>query len=97
MSRFLLVSALNISSSNYDASVSMSDFSWSTATSAYQVEGGWDADGKGLSIWDTFSHENRSKNAATGDVACDSYHKYEVQINVSITNWSAIFSLLRTT
>ncbi len=52
------------------------DFFWSLATSSYQIEGGWDADGKGLNIWDTFTHEGGNVyNNDTGDVACDSYHK----------------------
>ncbi|XP_042539458.1 lactase-phlorizin hydrolase [Dipodomys spectabilis] len=51
-------------------------FLWSAASAAYQVEGAWRADGKGLSIWDTFSHTPlRVGNDDTGDVACDSYHK----------------------
>ncbi|TWB15071.1 broad-specificity cellobiase [Nitrospirillum amazonense] len=56
------------------------DFLWGAATAAYQVEGGWNADGKGPSIWDTFTHQKglgRIKNDDTGDVACDSYHKYK--------------------
>ena len=41
-----------------------------------EIEGAWRADGKGLSIWDTFSHTPlRVGNDDTGDVACDSYHK----------------------
>ncbi|KAK2493233.1 hypothetical protein MC885_002718 [Smutsia gigantea] len=41
-----------------------------------EIEGAWRADGKGLSIWDTFSHTPlRVENNDTGDVACDSYHK----------------------
>ncbi|MDE1148503.1 MAG: GH1 family beta-glucosidase [Azospirillaceae bacterium] len=53
------------------------DFLWGAATAAYQVEGGWNADGKGPSIWDTFVRQpGRIKNNDTGDVACDSYHKY---------------------
>ncbi|XP_064620975.1 lactase/phlorizin hydrolase-like [Lineus longissimus] len=51
------------------------DFAWSSATSSYQIEGGWNADGKGASIWDTFSHAKRIANNDTGDVACDSYNK----------------------
>ncbi|KAK3085076.1 hypothetical protein FSP39_023890 [Pinctada imbricata] len=51
-------------------------FAWSSASSAYQVEGGWDEDGKGLSIWDDFSHRGKIDLNHTGDIACDSYHKY---------------------
>ena len=51
-------------------------FVWSTATSAHQIEGAWDEDGKGTSNWDTFTHNpGNIKNGDTGDVACDSYHK----------------------
>ncbi|HEY4342616.1 MAG TPA: GH1 family beta-glucosidase [Steroidobacteraceae bacterium] len=56
-------------------------FLWGAATAAYQVEGAWNADGKGESIWDRFSHTpGNIKNGATGDVACDSYHRYRDDI-----------------
>ncbi|XP_070577056.1 lactase/phlorizin hydrolase-like [Ptychodera flava] len=55
------------------------NFIWGSATSAYQIEGGWDADGKGPSIWDTFSHEKMDHN---GDVACDSYNKYQDDVDM---------------
>lgn len=52
-------------------------FSWGTATASYQVEGAWNEDGKGESIWDRFSHtEGRIATGDTGDVACDQYHRY---------------------
>jgi beta-glucosidase len=53
------------------------DFVWGSATAAYQVEGAWNVDGKGESIWDVFSHTpGKVKNGDTGDVACDQYHLY---------------------
>jgi beta-glucosidase len=57
------------------------DFLWGTATAAYQVEGAWNEDGKGESIWDRFAHTpGRIKGATTGDVACDQYHRYPQDI-----------------
>ena len=56
-------------------------FHWGTATASYQIEGAWQQDGKGESIWDRFSHTpGRVKNGDTGDVACDSYHRYAEDI-----------------
>ncbi|XP_036154835.1 cytosolic beta-glucosidase [Myotis myotis] len=54
-------------------------FGWGAATAAYQVEGGWDADGKGPSVWDTFTHQggDRVFKNQTGDVACGSYTLWE--------------------
>lgn len=52
-------------------------FLWGTATSAYQIEGAVDEDGRGPSIWDTFSHTPGKTFAGhTGDVACDHYHRW---------------------
>ncbi|XP_041469142.1 cytosolic beta-glucosidase-like [Lytechinus variegatus] len=56
-------------------------FIWSSATSSYQIEGAWDTDGKGESIWDRFTHVGGNVyNNDTGDVACDSYHKYKEDV-----------------
>jgi beta-glucosidase len=52
------------------------DFIWGTATASYQIEGAAEADGRGPSIWDTFSHQpGRIREGHTGDVACDHYHR----------------------
>ncbi|HEY2851728.1 MAG TPA: family 1 glycosylhydrolase, partial [Gemmatimonadaceae bacterium] len=52
-------------------------FLWGTATASYQVEGAVAEDGRGPSIWDTFSHTpGKVANNATGDVADDHYHRY---------------------
>jgi beta-glucosidase len=52
-------------------------FVWGVATAAYQIEGAVAEDGRGPSIWDTFSHEpGRVVDGGTGDVACDHYHRY---------------------
>ncbi|KAG1945169.1 lactase-phlorizin hydrolase-like isoform X1 [Pimephales promelas] len=57
-------------------------FIWSTATAAYQIEGAWRADGKGLSIWDTFAHTALKISLdENGDIACDSYNKIAEDIN----------------
>ncbi|CAH2301141.1 lactase-phlorizin hydrolase, partial [Pelobates cultripes] len=60
-----------------------SDFAWSVASAAYQIEGSWRADGKGLSIWDKFAHSPfRINNDENGDVACDSYNKLKEDIEL---------------
>jgi beta-glucosidase len=52
-------------------------FTWGTATAAYQIEGAVGEDGRGTSVWDTFSHTpGRTHEGDTGDVACDHYHRY---------------------
>ena len=54
------------------------EFVWGAATAAYQIEGGATEGGKGLSIWDVFSHTpGCTYRGETGDVACDSYHRWK--------------------
>ena len=53
------------------------DFQWGAATSAAQIEGAYDQDGKGLSIWDRFCTEpGRILDASDIRTACDHYHQY---------------------
>lgn len=52
------------------------DFLWGAAAASYQIEGAYQADGRGLSVWDVFSHTpGKTWNGHTGDVACDHYHR----------------------
>ncbi|MGW5161615.1 GH1 family beta-glucosidase [Nonomuraea wenchangensis] len=58
-------------------------FLWGTATAAYQVEGAWNEDGRGPSIWDTFSHTpGLVAGGDTGDLACDHYHRLESDLDL---------------
>jgi len=57
------------------------DFIWGAATASYQIEGAWNADGKGESIWDRFSHTpGKVDNGDTGDIACDHYHRWREDV-----------------
>jgi beta-glucosidase len=53
-------------------------FVFGAATASHQIEGAWDEDGKGPSIWDHFAHAGRT--AANADVACDHYHRYREDV-----------------
>lgn len=65
------------------------DFLWGAATAAYQVEGAWNEDGKGPSIYDTLTHTlPQYFHYKTGDVACDSYHKYKEDVKI-LKNYGA--------
>ncbi|HTZ93715.1 MAG TPA: GH1 family beta-glucosidase [Streptosporangiaceae bacterium] len=56
-------------------------FTWGAATAAYQIEGAVTADGRGVSIWDTFSRlPGKVRRGDTGDIACDSYHRYREDV-----------------
>lgn len=58
-------------------------FLWGAATAAFQIEGAWDEDGKGESIWDRFSHTPGAiADNDNGNIACDHYHRYEDDVAV---------------
>jgi beta-glucosidase len=59
------------------------DFLFGSATAAYQVEGAWNEDGRGPSIWDTFSHTpGLISDGTTGDVADDHYHRLDEDLDI---------------
>ncbi|GIX42386.1 MAG: beta-glucosidase [Leptospiraceae bacterium] len=65
------------------------DFIWGVATAAYQIEGAWNEDGKGESIWDRFTHtkslnpfKQRIYQNQNGDIACDHYHRYKEDLDL---------------
>ena len=62
-----------------------SGFVWGTKTAAYQIEGAVDVDGRGPSIWDTFSHRaGATRNGDTGDIACDHYHRVDDDLDLLV-------------
>jgi beta-glucosidase len=61
-------------------------FIWGSATSAYQIEGAWDADGRGPSIWDNFSRQpGRTLNGESGETAADHYHRWVEDVELMST------------
>ncbi len=56
-------------------------FTWGAAAAAYQIEGAWNEDGKGPSIWDAFSQQpGKVFENHTGNVACDHYHRWREDV-----------------
>ncbi|TCP29460.1 broad-specificity cellobiase [Scopulibacillus darangshiensis] len=57
------------------------DFRFGASTASYQIEGAYNEDGRGMSIWDTYSRiPGKVRNGDNGDVACDSYHRMDEDI-----------------
>ncbi|MCW3107260.1 MAG: beta-glucosidase, partial [Segetibacter sp.] len=76
------------------------DFKWGVSTAAYQVEGGYNADGKGKSVWDVFSNtKGKTYLGQNGNIACDFYHRYAQDIalmsQLNIPNFRFSFSWSR--
>lgn len=62
------------------------DFIWGCATASYQIEGAFNEDGKGPSIWDVFTHTpGNIIDGSNGDVACDHYHRYAEDVKLMET------------
>ncbi|PIA46230.1 hypothetical protein AQUCO_01500033v1 [Aquilegia coerulea] len=57
-------------------------FVFGAGTSAYQVEGATAEDGRKPSIWDTFTHDGKTPDKGTGDIAADQYHQYKDDVKL---------------
>lgn len=72
------------------------DFIFGAASASYQIEGGWEADGKSCNIWDTVTHNdwNYTADRSNGDVAANSYEFYEKDIealdNIGVSEYSEL-------
>jgi beta-glucosidase len=77
----VVVAALAPAARGVDRSEFPPGFLFGAATSAYQIEGAYLEDGKGLNNWDVFTHTHSGgiKDGRNGDVADDHYHRYMVQ------------------
>lgn len=62
-----------------------SDFFWGVGSSAYQIEGGWNAHGKGKSIWDVMTHvrPKRIADLSNGDISSDSFSQVSSSLKMS--------------
>tara|TARA_R100000027_G_scaffold67501_1_gene66577 strand:+ start:1215 stop:2618 length:1404 start_codon:yes stop_codon:yes gene_type:complete len=59
------------------------NFTWGAAAASYQIEGAWQADGKGESVWDMLSHQKgKVWDGHTGDTACDHYNRYKDDVQL---------------
>jgi beta-glucosidase len=80
---FALAKALRLQRACAEELLFPRDFVWGASTSGYQIEGAVEADGRGKSIWDVFSHTpGRVRGGDTGDIACDHYHQWTEDIEL---------------
>ncbi|KAI3983586.1 hypothetical protein MKX01_000598 [Papaver californicum] len=84
----LLASSLEFCSGQHDNGFSINDFPpnfiFGSGSSAYQVEGAANEDGRTLSIWDTYTHSGKLPNKINGDIAADQYHRYKEDVNLMV-------------
>jgi beta-glucosidase len=81
--RHLMSQSTHVASSHSSKSAFPDDFVWGAATAAYQIEGAWNSDGKGPSIWDSFSHQpGRIFESQNGDVACDHHRRWREDVGL---------------
>ncbi|CAI0629033.1 unnamed protein product [Linum tenue] len=78
---FVLVISICFAAEEYSRGDFPEGFVFGAGTSAYQVEGAADEDGRSPSVWDTYAHQGYA-GGATGDVAVDQYHKYEEDVRL---------------
>ena len=58
-------------------------FLWGVASSSYQIEGAWNEDGKGPSVWDAYcAIPGKIYGGHTGNTACDHYHRYAEDVQL---------------
>lgn len=75
--------ALTLNEQEMTAAMFGNDFVWGTATASHQIEGAWNVDGKGESVWDRFTHTTKKiRNRENADIACDFYNRYESDIEL---------------
>ncbi|XP_004495964.1 hydroxyisourate hydrolase isoform X1 [Cicer arietinum] len=79
----LSVGVLSADNNNYTRNDFPVDFIFGSGTSAYQVEGAANEDGRAPSIWDTFAYAGFA-HGENGDIACDSYHKYKEDVKLMV-------------
>ncbi len=77
------MNTMNATDLNHSIHAFPEDFIWGVATSAFQIEGATQTDGRGVSIWDTFCQQPGAiADASNGDVACDHYHRYREDLDL---------------